>query len=99
MDDGRWTMDDAMNKLRVRLTRHSALSTQYSLVAGGVVVLSTLVCWLSPYEVDYEVALLPMLVRKGWVMYRDIIDQHPPLLPALLGITTSGDTGPALHTV
>ncbi|HMA36682.1 MAG TPA: hypothetical protein VKY74_19665 [Chloroflexia bacterium] len=52
-----------------------------------------------PYFVDYEVSLLPWLVGRGWVLYRDMVDQHTPLLPILLAGLGAGDPGLGLHLV
>jgi hypothetical protein len=35
---------------------------------------------------DQETALFPWLMRNGWVLYRDLRDQHGPLFPALLSL-------------
>jgi hypothetical protein len=35
---------------------------------------------------DQETALYPWLINNGWVLYRDIRDQHSPLFPALLSL-------------
>ena len=35
---------------------------------------------------DQETALYPWLVNNGWVLYRDIRDQHGPLFPSLLAL-------------
>ena len=35
---------------------------------------------------DQETALYPWLMRNGWVLYRDIRDQHGPLFPSLLAL-------------
>jgi hypothetical protein len=35
---------------------------------------------------DQETALYPWLMNHGWVLYRDIRDQHGPLFPSLLSV-------------
>ncbi len=35
---------------------------------------------------DQETALYPWLMNNGWVLYRDIRDQHGPLFPSLLSL-------------
>ncbi len=35
---------------------------------------------------DQETALFPWLMHNGWVLYRDIRDQHGPLFPAILAV-------------
>ena len=46
---------------------------------------------------DQEMALFPWMLAHGWVLYRDIKDQHPPLLPALLTLLPDpGAAGPQL---
>ncbi len=67
-------------------------------LAACIIVAATLVASLAQYEVDYEVTLLPWLISRGWVMYRDIVDQHTPLLPTLLA-PGGGDPGPLLHAL
>ncbi|MGI8586547.1 MAG: hypothetical protein ACR2M0_02525 [Chloroflexia bacterium] len=58
-----------------------------------------LLAWRVQYAVDQEVSLLPWLMGRGWVLYRDMIDQHPPLLPALLALLGASDPGLPLHLV
>jgi hypothetical protein len=46
---------------------------------------------------DQEMALFPWMLAHGWVLYRDIKDQHPPLLPTLLALLPDpGAAGPQL---
>ena len=55
--------------------------------------LSALVyAWYEQYAVDAETTLVPWLLRRGWLLYTDVIDQHPPLLPWLL-MPFDGDPG------
>src|SRR6476660_8202728 len=35
---------------------------------------------------DQETALYPWLMNNGWILYRDIRDQHAPLFPSLLAL-------------
>ncbi|HST04813.1 MAG TPA: glycosyltransferase family 39 protein [Chloroflexia bacterium] len=35
---------------------------------------------------DQETALFPWLIHNGWVLYRDLRDQHSPLFPGLLSL-------------
>lgn len=67
-------------------------------LAVGIIIAATLITSLAQYEVDYEVTLLPWLLSRGWIMYRDVVDQHPPLLPTLLA-AGGGDPGPLLHAL
>lgn len=75
---------------RTRTLGAILLPTTLIVAAGG---------WLSrlPYTVDYEVSLLPWLISRGWVPYRDFVDQHAPLFPLLLAGLGAGDPGRALH--
>jgi hypothetical protein len=58
-----------------------------------LVGLSALVyAWFEQYSVDAETTLVPWLMRHGWILYTDVIDQHPPLLPWLL-MPFDGDPG------
>ena len=75
---------------------HSRLA---NVAAGCVIVGGTLLAWGSQYYVDYEVSLLPWLIEKGWVLYRDIADQHTPLFTALLVPFGAGDTSIPLQMV
>jgi hypothetical protein len=43
--------------------------------------------------------LLPWLVNNGWYLYKDAIDQHPPLLIWLIAALTGGDPGWPLHVL
>jgi hypothetical protein len=65
--------------------------------AATVIAAHTLAIWRTQYVVDAEATLLPWLMSKGWVLYRDAIDQHPPLWTFLLSITTRGDPGLPSH--
>lgn len=56
---------------------------------GGAALLYA---WFEQYAVDAETTLLPWLARRGWVLYVDLVDQHPPLLPWLL-VPFDGDPG------
>lgn len=58
---------------------------------------AALLTLLTPYEVDHEMVLLPWLMRRGWTLYGDLVDQHPPLLPALVMLAGGGDAGLPLH--
>jgi hypothetical protein len=71
----------------------------YTLLAGGIVGFATLLAWSTQYYVDYEMSLLPWLTSRGWVLYRDMVDQHPPLLPWLLALLGAGDPGLPLRLV
>src|SRR5512133_345519 len=62
------------------------------------VALAAALAWGRQWFVDYEVALLPWLLRRGAVLYRDVADQHPPLFPALLALV-DGDPGLPLRAV
>ncbi|HMA35942.1 MAG TPA: hypothetical protein VKY74_15875 [Chloroflexia bacterium] len=49
----------------------------------------------SAFHWDQETALFPWLLRDGWVLYRDVRDQHGPLLPAALALLPDpGAAGP-----
>src|SRR5215211_6317644 len=63
-------------------------------LAAAVIILAAGLAWRTQYFVDGETTLLPWLVGRGWVLYRDLIDQHPPLFPALLAVLSNGDPGP-----
>lgn len=63
-----------------------------------VILGGTILSFNSQYFVDYETSLLPWLVGRGWVLYRDAVDQHSPLLPLLLSGAGMGDPA-ALHYV
>ncbi len=68
--------------------------------AIAITIASTLVVWRSQYFVDSETTLLPWLTSRGWVLYRDMIDQHPPLFTALLvPLGGAGAPGSPLHLV
>jgi len=58
------------------------------LIGGAALVYA----WFEQYAVDAETTLLPWLIRRGWVLYADLVDQHPPLLPWLL-VPFDGDPG------
>lgn len=66
-------------------------------LAATVIAAHTLAIWRTQYFVDPEATLLPWLVSKGWVLYRDAIDQHPPLWTFVLSFTTRGDPGLPSH--
>ncbi|MEP6776403.1 MAG: hypothetical protein ABJA50_12480 [Chloroflexota bacterium] len=57
---------------------------------------AVLYAWYEQYAVDAETTLLPWLIRRGWVLYTDLVDQHPPLLPWLL-VPFDGDPGMPLR--
>lgn len=63
-----------------------------SLLAVLVGVTALFCAWFEQYAVDAETTLLPWLIRRGWVLYTDLVDQHPPLLPWLL-VPFDGDPG------
>ncbi len=54
-------------------------------VSGVFIAACGLLTLLTPYEVDHEMTLLPWLMGKGWRLYGDLVDQHPPLLTWLAG--------------
>gem|GEM_PF-3022068 len=67
------------------------ISRALAVAVGGATVL---LVWSSQYFVDAEVTLLPWLMSRGWALYRDIVDHHSPLLPALLvPLAGAGDPG------
>ncbi len=63
-----------------------------------VAVAALVYAWYEQYSVDAETTLLPWLIRRGWVLYTDLIDQHPPLLPWLL-VPFDGDPGLPLRVL
>lgn len=66
--------------------------------AAVIIAVGTVLCWSTRYVVDYEMSLLPWLISRNWLLYRDAIDQHTPLLPTLLAWLGAGDPA-ALHYV
>jgi hypothetical protein len=75
-----------------RLVAGAALLAVGAIGAGQVWVMRR-----SGLHWDQEMALFPWLLRRGWVLYRDLKDQHPPLLPALLALTPDpGGAAPEL---
>jgi hypothetical protein len=72
--------------------------TAASLLAGLVGVAALVYAWYEQYSVDAETTLLPWLIRRGWVLYADLIDQHGPLLPWLL-VPFDGDPGLPLRVL
>jgi hypothetical protein len=68
------------------------------LIAWFLIAASGVVLWRTQYYVDYEVSVLPWLVGKGWQLYGDVVDQHPPLLLWLLSLV-GGDPGRPLQAV
>lgn len=68
-------------------------------LAGGLIMLAAGLAWETQYFVDPEVTLLPWLISRGWVLYRDLVDQHPPLFPVLLAGLGGGDPGLPLRLV
>ncbi len=69
--------------------RHSAFPI---LLACFVGLAALVYAWFEQYTVDAEVTLLPWLMGHGWILYNNLIDQHPPLLPLLL-VPLNGDPG------
>jgi hypothetical protein len=63
------------------------------LPAALVLLLDAAVVWNAQHYVDYETSLLPWLVGRGWRLYADIVDQHPPLFTGLLSLAGGGDPG------
>jgi hypothetical protein len=61
-------------------------------LAGLVGSAALVYAWFQQYAVDPEVTLLPWLMRQGWPLYQDLIDQHPPLFPLMLTLL-NGDPG------
>jgi hypothetical protein len=76
-----------------RLPAGAGLAVAALGVAGAAAL-----AWGRQWFVDYEVALLPWLLRRGAVLYRDVADQHPPLVPLLLALV-DGDPGLPLRAV
>ena len=68
-------------------------------LAGCIVALAGLFSWATPYVVEPEMTLLPWLVNNGWYLYKDAINQHPPLLIWLIAALTGGDPGWPLHAL
>lgn len=63
-----------------------------ALSLAAVIVIAAIISGLSATVArnglhwDQETALYPWLMNHGWVLYRDIRDQHAPLFPSLLAV-------------